>query len=125
MKVVSNMPTIQIEEVAPVNVADTNVLAPEEIRSNIKTLPKSKAEEDKSDKKRNLKSKKLLGKKLKEKREKRLQIEQALNPDNVKLNKELALNKLKKQSKNISQNIKVLDTVSVYLLTKTQKLKLK
>ena len=38
-------------------------------KPNIKSLPKSKSEEDKTDKKRNLRSKKLLGKKLKVKKE--------------------------------------------------------
>ncbi|CAF0782907.1 unnamed protein product [Brachionus calyciflorus] len=108
LKVVSNMPTIAMEEVAPVNVADTNVLAPEEVKAKIKALPKSKSEETKSDKNRNLRVKKLISKKKKTEKEKRLQIAQALDPNNEKVNKEIAMNKLKKQAKNLSKNIKIL-----------------
>ena len=45
-------------------------------------MPKSKSEEDKKDKKKNLRSKKLLGKKKKAKKETILKIKQALNPGN-------------------------------------------
>ena len=105
------MPTVAMEEVAPVNVADANILAPEEIKSKINALPKSKAEEDKKDKKKNLRAKKLVSKKAKIKKEKRLEMAQALDPDNAKVNKEIAMNKLKKQAKNMSKNIKILDQV--------------
>ena len=74
------MPSIAIEEVAPVNVADSNVLAPEEVKANAKSLPKGKSEEDKKDKKKKLKVKKLSIKKEKVKKQKRLELEQALNP---------------------------------------------
>lgn len=80
LKVVSNMPTIAMEEVAPISVADTNVLAPEEIKAKIKALPKNKSEENKSDKNRNLRVKKLISKKRKIEKEKRLQLAQALDP---------------------------------------------
>ena len=59
LKVVSNMPSIAIEEEAPVNVADTNVLAPEKIKAKINSLPKSKSEEDKRDRSRKLRNKKV------------------------------------------------------------------
>ncbi|RNA06702.1 U3 small nucleolar ribonucleo MPP10 [Brachionus plicatilis] len=108
LKVVSNMPTIAMEEVAPVNVADTDVLAPEEVKTSIKALPKSKSEENKSDKNRNMRVKKLISKKRKVEKEKRLELAQALDPNNEKISKEIAMNKLKKQAKNLSKNIKIL-----------------
>jgi U3 small nucleolar RNA-associated protein MPP10 len=116
LKVVSNMPSIAIEEVAPVNVADTNVLAPEEIKAKINSLPKSKSEEDKSDRNRKLRTKKLKNKTLKIEKEKRLQLAQALDPENAQISKKLAMNKLEKQSKNMSKNIKILKTVLCFLM---------
>ena len=65
----------------------------------------SKDEEGKKDKSRKLRQKKLVAKKNKVKKEKALKIKQAANPDDAKLNKEVALEKLKKQSKNMSNNL--------------------
>ena len=80
LKVVSNMPSIAIEEVAPVNVADSNILAPEEIKAKINALPKSKSEEDKKDRNRKLRTKKIKNKTINVEKEKRLQMAQALDP---------------------------------------------
>ena len=60
-----------------------------------------------------MRAKKIKGKKIKEAKEKRLAINQALHPENEKLAKEAAMEKLKKQSKNMSKNIKILKTVSL------------
>ena len=116
LKVISNMASIAIEEVAPVSVTEANVLAPEEIKAKINALPKSKSEEDKGDRARKLRHKKLKSKALRVEREKRLQLAQALDPDNAQLSKKVAMNKLEKQSKNMSKNIKILKTVRLRLL---------
>lgn len=62
-----------------------------------------------------MRAKKIKGKKIKEAKEKRLAINQALHPENEKLAKEAAMDKLKKQSKNMSKNIKILKTVRAAL----------
>ena len=77
-----------------------------------KSLPKSKSEEDKKDKSRKLKKKKLGIKQDKMRKEKRLQMAHAIDPENAKIGKEIAMNKLKKQSKNMSKNIKILPQVT-------------
>jgi hypothetical protein len=50
------------------------------LQGKINALPKSKSEEDKKDKKRNLRVKKLIGKKKRVDREKKLLLAQAMNP---------------------------------------------
>lgn len=75
-------------------------------------MPKSKSEEDKADKNKNLRAKKAKGKKIKADKEKRLALKQAMEPENTKLIKQVAMDKLKKQSKNMSKNIKILKNVS-------------
>lgn len=71
-------------------------------------MPKGNTEEDKKDRKKKLRAKKQSIKKVKERKEKLLMLKQALEPDNAKVNKELALNNLKKQSKGVSKNVKIL-----------------
>lgn len=77
------MPTINMEEVAPVNVGDASLLAPEERKSRIKGLPKSKTEEDRNDKNRHLRTKKLIARRRKIEREKKLDIAHAVDPSKL------------------------------------------
>jgi U3 small nucleolar RNA-associated protein MPP10 len=82
-KIKSNIAAISIENVAPVNVSNTSMLAPNEIHANIDKLPKASAEKDKKEKKRDLKAKRLKLKKIKIKQSK------SKNPALDKQNKDL------------------------------------
>uniref|UniRef100_A0A8D0LD29 U3 small nucleolar ribonucleoprotein protein MPP10 n=1 Tax=Sphenodon punctatus TaxID=8508 RepID=A0A8D0LD29_SPHPU len=101
VKIVSNLPAISMEEVAPVSVSDAALLAPEEIKEKGKGGDvKTDAEKTPTDKKRDRRKKKLLRhRKLKEK-EKRQKILEKAKPEQItKLNKRAAAAQLKKLTK--------------------------
>merc|ERR1712071_160979 len=58
VKIVSNMPSIVMEEIAPVTVSDANLLAPEEVQDHVRGEEKSTTEKEKTDRLRERRKKK-------------------------------------------------------------------
>ncbi|XP_077988972.1 U3 small nucleolar ribonucleoprotein MPP10-like [Glandiceps talaboti] len=101
VKIVSNMPSIAMEEVAPVSVSDAALLAPEEVKEKNKGGEmKGDMERTETDKKRDRRKKKKNQKSRRKEKEQRSKVVEKMNPGlGNKYSKKAALEKLEKQSK--------------------------
>ncbi|XP_044139250.1 U3 small nucleolar ribonucleoprotein protein MPP10 [Bufo gargarizans] len=104
IKVVSNLPAISVEEVAPVGASEAALLAPEEIKEKNKAGDiKTNAEKTATDKKRERRKKKVIKRMKIKEREKRQKLSEKRNEEKgkkqIKREAEASLKKLTKEGK--------------------------
>ncbi|XP_028679099.2 U3 small nucleolar ribonucleoprotein protein MPP10 isoform X1 [Erpetoichthys calabaricus] len=101
IKIVSNLPSIAMEEVAPVSISNATLLAPEEIKEKNKAGDiKGETEKSVTDKKRERRKKKLQKKFRLREKAKRLKLKEKKNEGkNIKFSQKEAAQKLKKLAK--------------------------
>ncbi|KAL3865416.1 hypothetical protein ACJMK2_042807 [Sinanodonta woodiana] len=106
VKIVSNLPSITMEEVAPISASEAKILAPEEVQEKAKGELKGATEKTDTDKKRERKKKKTEKRIKNKEKEKRQKLVEKLNPGlGNKYSKENALKKLDKESKSKDGNV--------------------
>ncbi|XP_078686007.1 U3 small nucleolar ribonucleoprotein MPP10-like isoform X2 [Branchiostoma floridae x Branchiostoma belcheri] len=102
VKIVSNLPSIVHEEVAPTSVSDAALLAPEEVKEKSKSAGQEKGSLEKSvtDRKRERRQKKMEKRRRLQEKEKKHRLVEKLNPGlGNKYAKKRAMEELEKQSR--------------------------
>ncbi|XP_064620641.1 U3 small nucleolar ribonucleoprotein protein MPP10-like [Lineus longissimus] len=104
VKIISNLPSINMEEVAPVSVSEVAMMAPEEIKDKSKAPEKGVTEKTATDRNRERKNKKAEKRKKRAEKERRQKMVEKLNPGlGNKYSKENAMKDLDKLSKSGGQ----------------------